>query len=73
MVGHDWYQRSAEINIPTLVTGTSIGNLNTAILRQNFADATEGRLNQINPNDPNAKKVGGQLVYKNRLYVSAYS
>jgi hypothetical protein len=73
MVGHDWYQRSAEINIPALVTGTSIGNLNTATLRQTFADATEGRLNQINPNDPNSKKVGGQLAYNNRLYVSAYS
>jgi len=73
MVGHDWYQRSAEISIPTIINSTNISSLNTATLRQNFADATEGKLNQINPNDTNSKKVGGQLVYNSKLYVSAYS
>ena len=72
-MGHDWHQRSAEISIPALVIGTSIGDLHTAAFRQNFADAVEGRLNQINPTDPNSKKIGGQLVYDNQLYVSAYS
>jgi len=61
MVGHDWYQRSAEISIPTIINSTNISSLNTATLRQNFADATEGKLNQINPNDTNSKKVGGAV------------
>ena len=73
MVGHDWHQRSAEISIPTIINSTSLGSLNTASLLQSFADATEGKLNQINPNDPNSKKVGGQLVYNNKLYISGYS
>jgi hypothetical protein len=73
MVGHDWYQRSAEISIPALVNGASIADLHTATLLQHFADATEGKLNQINPDDPNSKKIGGQLVYNNQLYVSTYS
>jgi hypothetical protein len=73
MVGHTWHQRSAEISIPAVVNSTNVSSLNTATLLQNFADATEGKLNQINPNDPNSKKIGGQLVYNNKLYVSAYS
>jgi hypothetical protein len=70
MVGHDWYQRSAEISIPTVINSTNINSLNTATLLQNFVDATDGKLNDINPSDPNSKKIGGQLVYNNQLYVT---
>src|SRR5262245_49633434 len=56
MVGHEWHQRSAEISIPTIINSTNISSLTTATLRQNFADATEGKLNQINPTEPNSKK-----------------
>lgn len=73
MVGHDWYQQSAEISIPALVNSTNIANLNTATLLQPFSDATEGKLKQINPGDPNPQKIGGQLVYAGRLIVSGYS
>lgn len=73
MVGHDWNQRTAEIKIPELVNSTSIGNLRTGTLVQGFADATGGRLSQINPGDPNSKKIGGQLVYDGKLIVTGYS
>src|ERR1700736_483105 len=67
MVGHDWHQLSAEISIPAIVNSTNINNLATAAILQPFADATEGKLNLINPTDPNSKKIGGQLVYNGKL------
>ncbi|HVW70811.1 MAG TPA: hypothetical protein VHB68_17655 [Steroidobacteraceae bacterium] len=73
IVGHDWYQQSAEIKIPALVNSSDINSLNTATILQNFADATEGKLQQINPSDPNPQKIGGHLVYNGKLYVSAFS
>ena len=73
MVGHSWYQRTAEINIPNVVNSTTITSLNTATLRQPFADATEGKVNQVNPSDPNSKGVGGHMVYGGKLYISAGS
>ncbi|MDB6088783.1 MAG: hypothetical protein JWN85_1567 [Gammaproteobacteria bacterium] len=73
MVGHDWYQLSAEISIPSIVNSTNISSLATATILQTFADSTQGKLNQINPSDPNTKKVGGQLVYNGKLVVAGYS
>jgi hypothetical protein len=73
MVGHDWYQLSAEISIPPLVNSTSLGALNTATILQPFADAVEGKLASVNPGDPNSKKIGGHLVYQGKLYVTGYS
>jgi hypothetical protein len=73
IVGHDWYQQSAEIKIPGLTNSGSIGSLQTASIIQNFADATEGKLTQINPGDPNPQKIGGQLVYNGKLYVTGFS
>jgi hypothetical protein len=73
MTGHDSYQRSAEMSIPAVVNNSSINSLNTATLLQLFADATDGKLNQINPSDPNWKKIGGHLVYSGKLYVTGYS
>jgi hypothetical protein len=73
MVGHDWYQYSAEINIPKITNSPNIENLATATMLQQFQDTTEGKLNNVNPSDPNAKKVGGHLVYENNLYVTVYS
>jgi hypothetical protein len=73
IVGHEWHQRTAEISIPELVNSTSIGSLRTASVLQNFVDATEGKLGNINRSDPNSKRVGGQLVYNNKLYLTGYS
>lgn len=73
MTGHDQQQLSAEIKIPTLVNSTNINNLATATIIQSFRDVTEGRIESINHNDPNAKKIGGHLVYNGKLYVSAFA
>ena len=63
MVGHVWDQLSGEISIPALG--------GTATLLQNLRDATEGKIGQINPGDPNSKMIGGQLAWGNTLIVSA--
>ena len=73
LVGHDQYQRTAEVAIPPLVQSTSLNALGTATFLQPFTDVTEGKLPSINPSDPNAKKIGGHLVYNGQLYVSGYS
>ena len=72
-VGHAWYQESAEISIPQIINSNNINNLATATLLQPFTDATEGKLNSINPSDPNSKDVGGHLVYGGQLYVTGWS
>jgi hypothetical protein len=73
MIGHDWYQNSAEIQIPSIVNSININSLKTATILQPFRDPTEGKLGSINPSDQNSKKVGGQLVYNGKLYVTGYS
>lgn len=73
IVGHDWHQRTAEISIPEIRNSTDVNSLATATLLQTFADATDGKLDSINPTDPNPQKIGGHLVYNGRLYVTGYS
>lgn len=70
--GHDWYQYVGEIKIPTLVKG-AVNTMKVATVLQPMVDPLEGKLNQINPGDPNSKKIGGQLVYNNQLYTNAWS
>ncbi len=63
--GHDWYQELCEIGIPETI------DLNhTAPILQDCTDVTEGRMDQI---DDGTIKLGGTLLYNNRLIVSAYS
>ena len=73
MTGHVLHQLSSEIKIPAIVNSTNINNLNTAAILQQFRDPTEGKLNSINPSDPNSKKVGGHFIYNGKLYVTGYS
>jgi hypothetical protein len=61
IAGHDWDQFVGEISIPALG--------GTATLLQGLVDATEGKLDSINPSDPNSKKVGGTLPWRNKLIV----
>jgi hypothetical protein len=63
--GHDWYQELCEIGIPA-----SINLSQTASVLQNCTDVTEGRLSMI---DEDSIKLGGTLLYNDRLIVSAYS
>lgn len=72
MVGHDWDQFVGEMSIPTLKVGT-VSTLNRAILLQPLRDITEGRCVLVNPAEPNAKKVGGLLVYQGKLYADCYA
>ena len=65
IVGHDYGQQVAEVTIPAL------GQRATVI--QGFRDPLEGRINQINPSDPNSKKIGGMTVIGDRLVLTAYS
>jgi hypothetical protein len=61
---HDWYQRLGEIGIPATITLTQ-----TASILQNCTDVTKGRLALVDDYMP---KLGGTLLYNNRLIVSAY-
>lgn len=58
LVGHDWDQWTAEISIPA--DGA------TAALLQPLSDASEGR------SVGDGEKVGGQLVYQDRLIVAKF-
>jgi Bacterial Ig domain len=74
VVGHDSDQNVAEVGVPSIINSTVIGDLATAPVLQPFAEITEGKLyTDINPGDPNAKKIGGILPYQGRLYVTGFA
>jgi hypothetical protein len=66
--GHPYEQRIAEIAIPVSLVGTP-----RAAALSNLIDPLEGRLNSINPSDPNQKVVGSALVFNSKLYLGAFS
>jgi hypothetical protein len=68
-VGHDWYQLTAEVTIPRAVRSSSLRDLRRARFRQPFADATGGKADETGGT---GNKIGGQLVYRGRLYGSVY-
>jgi hypothetical protein len=69
VVGHDWYQLTAEVTIPPLVKSSRLAALNRAAFLQPFADATGGKIDRTP--GPNSK-IGGELVYQGRLLGTAY-
>lgn len=73
LVGDRQENLAAEISIPTPVNSTNLSSLPTASMIQSFTDPLEGRIQQINPTDPNAKYIGGMLVDGTNLIVTAYS
>ena len=73
LVGHSSGQLSAEISIPEIVNSTNEDDLDTATVLQDFRDATEGRLDSINPTDSNDQRIGGQFIYDGKLYIGAFS
>lgn len=73
MVGHDHAQKSAELKIPALTNTSDVSKMATATFIQNLTDATEGKLDSINPSDPNDQKIGGHLVYNGKLYITGWS
>jgi hypothetical protein len=68
-VGHDWYQLTAEVTIPRPVKSTRLTALRRSRFRQGFRDATNGK---IDSTGQTGNKIGGQLVYRGRLYGSVY-
>lgn len=69
LVGHDWYQWVAELNIPTPSKATSIAALPTATFRQPFTGVfSHGELNAVGW----GAAVGGLIVSGQELIVSAY-
>ena len=76
IVGHDQGQLVAEVDIPTLLPGAAVDNLNTGSLRQAFTDPTDQLLAKVNDDPLNpadvTTKIGGMLPYQNQLYLSAY-
>src|SRR5262249_1652303 len=71
LVGHDWDQQVAEIQIPTtIVDSATISGLNAATVLQPFQDVLEGRIRSIETTPTETAKVGGLLVYGGRLLVT---
>jgi hypothetical protein len=68
-VGHDWYQLTAEVTIPRLVRSSRLRDLHRSHFRQPFVDATNGKIDTTGGSN---NKIGGQLVYRSRLYGSVY-
>ena len=69
VVGHDWYQLTAEVSIPRAVKNARLGDLHRAAYIQPFADATGGTIDKTGGDN---NKIGGELVYGGRLYGTAY-
>ena len=70
VVGHDWYQRVAEVSIPPVHRADSVSGLATASLLQPFADVTDGRMSMV---ASGTVKIGGLLVSGDRLYATVYA
>jgi hypothetical protein len=62
MVGHVYDQLTAELSIPPLGGVASI--------RQSLADSLSGKLDSIGGDG--SRRIGGNLVYKNRLYTTGF-
>ncbi len=76
MVGHDHHQQVGEISIAEPKTG-DIARLNTASLVQDVSDITQGQMenigiNRAHYNGSDGAKIGGLLLWKNKLLGAVY-
>ncbi len=69
MVGHDWFQLAAEVDIPLPATAGRVEDLPVAKIRQPLADVLDGRIGEIGEG---SAKIGGLLPWGDSLIVSAY-
>ena len=69
LVGHDWYQRVAEVSIPVPAIAATIDSLPRATLQRPFADILAGKLGSIGSG---TAKIGSILPAGHDLIVSAY-
>ncbi|OHD15856.1 MAG: hypothetical protein A2Y34_12500 [Spirochaetes bacterium GWC1_27_15] len=76
IVGHDWYQKIAEITIPVPQINSDVTKLPSAQFLQPFTDEIFKRSKYIRQDgsilDENIK-IGGLLVYDNKLYGNSYA
>jgi hypothetical protein len=76
LVGHNWYQLTAEISIPPAINSTNIDRLNTATVLQPFSDPTEGKRTHIGAGgaevNTSGVPLGGFLVWEDKLIGTAY-
>jgi hypothetical protein len=70
VVGHDWDQQVAEIDVPVAAAGTDLAALPVATVRQPFVDASEGLMFTV---DEDTIKVGGLFVLDGELLGTAYT
>jgi hypothetical protein len=70
IVGHDWEQKVAEVEIPQIVNSAQLSSLATTRVLQSFTDASEGKMFTV---DDGTIKVGGLLVHGRNLYGAVYS
>jgi hypothetical protein len=76
MVGHTWYQLTAEISIPQFINSTNLADLNTATVLQPFADITEGNRANIGEGgaavETSGVPIGGFFVSGEKLVGTAF-
>jgi len=70
IVGHPYWQLTAEVSIPRAVRGDRLSRLRRARYLQPFTDATDGLIDE--PPSCCGTDIGGQLVFAGRLYGSVY-
>lgn len=76
IVGHDQRQKAGEISIPEPVINSDVTKLPTAVVLQEFKDITEGNMKNIRLNGEILNeniKIGGLLVYNDKLYGNSYA
>jgi hypothetical protein len=76
IAGHTHNQWIAEINIPAIISSTDLNSLNTATIRQKFADLANGRIGNLGKGGSlieNGGKLGGLLVNGTKLLVSDFA
>ncbi|OFZ74088.1 MAG: hypothetical protein A3K03_10040, partial [Bdellovibrionales bacterium RIFOXYD1_FULL_44_7] len=72
IVGHPNHIYTAEISIPQIINSNNMGSLSTASVLQNLYDSTDGKKNTSDLNDSNGNRIGGHLLYNDKLYTTVY-
>jgi hypothetical protein len=76
IVGHDQNQQVAEISIPDIINSSNINDLRIATVLQPLVDITEGHMPYLNADGSavtNGSKLGGLLLYDNKVIGSIYA
>jgi len=65
-------QTVAEVSIPAIRNSNDLNDLATATVLQGFTEITEGKIDTVS-SDSAGNNIGGLMVYKGKLYGTAYS